>query len=136
VDVLTQAQRSFNLSRIRSRWTAQERELHGLLKGRKVRHRMHPPLAGKPDVLVLPDLVVFIHGCFWHGCRTCYVPPKTRQDYWHPKIDGNRARDRRNTVAARRSGFRVLSLWEHEFKKDAAACVTRIVRAALRSTKT
>src|SRR2546428_13752132 len=68
VDVLTKAQRSFNMSRIGSRWTAQERALHGLLKGRKVRHRMHPVLPGKPDVLVLPDLVVYIHGCFWHGC--------------------------------------------------------------------
>jgi DNA mismatch endonuclease (patch repair protein) len=130
VDVLTPSQRSFNMSRIRSRWTAQERELHALLKGRKVRHRMHPPLAGNPDVLVLPNLVVFIHGCFWHGCRACYVPPKTRQHYWHPKIDGNRARDRRNTAAARRAGFRVLSLWEHQFKRDAASCVSRITRAA------
>ena len=133
MDVLTQSQRSFNMSRIRSRWTAQERSLHGLLKGWKVRHRMHPVLPGKPDVLVTPDLVVFIHGCFWHGCRECYVPPKSRQDYWHPKIDGNRARDRRNSAAARRSGFRVLALWEHEFKRNAANCVARIVRAAGRS---
>src|SRR3989442_12299645 len=94
MDVLTQSQRSFNMSRIRSRWTAQERALHGLLKGRKVRHRMHPVLAGKPDVPVLPDLVGYIHGCFWHGGRACYVAPESRQNYWHPQIGGKPTRDR------------------------------------------
>jgi DNA mismatch endonuclease (patch repair protein) len=118
------------MSRIRSRWTAQERALHGFLKGRKVRHRMHPVLPGKPDVLVGRDLVVYIHGCFWHGCPECYIPPKSRQDYWHPKIDGNRLRDRRNVAAVRRAGFRVMCLWEHDFKHDPASCINRIARAA------
>jgi hypothetical protein len=48
--------------------------------------------------------------------------------------EADRARDRGNTAAAGRSGFRVLSLWEHEFKKNAGACVARIVRAARRSS--
>jgi DNA mismatch endonuclease (patch repair protein) len=113
-DVLTPSQRSFNMSRIRSRWTRQERELHAHLKARKIRHRMHPVIPGKPDALLLPDVAVFLHGCFWHGCRRCYVPPKTREEYWLPKIEGNRRRDRRNARAARRAGFRVLQVWEHD----------------------
>lgn len=129
-DVLTQQQRSFNMSRIRSRWTAQERLVHGLLKAFRVRHRMHPPIPGKPDVLVIPGLAVYLHGCFWHGCPRCYVPAKSRQDYWHPKIDRNRMRDRRNAMAVRRAGYRTLCLWEHDLKRDAPACVRRILRAA------
>ena len=125
-DWLTREQRSYNMSRIRSRWTAQEVAIHGYLKGRKVRHRMHPALPGNPDVLVFPDLAVYLHGCFWHGCPRCYVAPKSRKAYWHPKIGRNRARDKRNAAAAQRAGYRILSLWEHDLKGNAAACAARI----------
>lgn len=133
-DRLTAEQRSFNMSRIRSRWTAQERAAHSYLKGRKVRHRMHPAIPGNPDILVLPNIVVYLHGCFWHGCRRCYVPPKSKEDYWRPKIDRNRARDRRNAAAARCAGYRVLSLWEHDLKTRAAACLARIAAIAKKSS--
>lgn len=126
-DWLTCEQRSYNMSRIRSRWTAQEVAIHSYLKGLKVRHRMHPAAPGNPDVLVFPGpLAVYLHGCFWHGCRRCYVAPKSRKGYWHPKVDRTRSRDRRNAAAARRAGYRVLSLWEHDLKRNAAACAARI----------
>lgn len=129
-DVLTQQQRSYNMSQIRSSWTTQERVIHGFLKALKVRHRMHPLIPGKPDILVLPGLAVYLHGCFWHGCPGCYVPPKSREDYWHPKIERNRRRDRRNAAAARRAGYATLKIWEHEIKRDCGRCLGRLVRAA------
>lgn len=125
-DVFAAEVRSYIMSRIRSRWTSQESAIHSYLKGWKVHHWMHPAIPGNPDILVLPNLAVYLHGCFWHGCPHCYVPPKSRQDYWHPKISRNRARDRRNAAAARRAGYQILRLWEHEVKSDAAKCVARI----------
>lgn len=116
------------MSRIRSRWTLQERAIHGYLKGWKVPHRMHPDVPGVPDILVANRLAVFLHGCFWHGCLKCYVPPKSRKAYWHPKIEGNRERDKKNMAAARRAGYRVLQIWEHDYKRDPERCARRILR--------
>lgn len=129
-DVFPSSTRSFIMSQIRSKWTAQERTIHGFLKGRKTKHRMHPHVPGKPDLVVSPHLAVYLHGCFWHGCPKCYVPPKSRPEYWNPKIRRNRLRDRRNAAAARTAGYRVLFLWEHEIKRSTPRCVARILKSA------
>jgi DNA mismatch endonuclease (patch repair protein) len=118
------------MSRIRSRWTAQERTIHSYLKGWKIKHRMHPAVPGRPDIVVEDRLAVYLNGCFWHGCPRCYVPSKSRQEYWHPKIQGNRARDKKNLLATRRAGYRVIELWEHDYKRSAERCARRIVKRA------
>lgn len=74
-------------------------------------------MPGGPDI-VLPKYkaVVFVHGCFWHrhpGCEKSYRP-KTREGFWEKKFAENVARDRRNIDALRRSGWRVLVVWECE----------------------
>lgn len=38
--------------------------------------------------------------------------PKTRRDYWSQKLKGNQDRDAKNVAKLRRSGWRVLILWE------------------------
>jgi len=93
---------------------------------------LHPKgLPGNPDFLFASaKLAVFVDGCFWHGCPRCYVLPKSRQGYWHAKIDRNRARDKRNSAAAKQAGYRILRLWEHELKRNVAACAERIAKAA------
>lgn len=130
VDVLSPASRSYNMSRIRSRWTFQERTIHSYLKGWKVRHKVHPPVPGKPDFLIGKRLAVYLHGCFWHGCPKCFVPPKSRTEYWYPKIRGNKTRDRKNALNAKKTGLAIVQIWEHEFKKDPRRCAEKIVRAA------
>jgi DNA mismatch endonuclease (patch repair protein) len=131
-DVFPATVRSYMMSRIRSRWTIQERVIHGYLKGWRLHHRMHPEVPGRPDIVVLPRLAVYLHGCFWHGCAKCYVPPKSHQSYWHPKIEGNRARDRRNTSATKRAGYRVIEIWEHDYKRSPELCAQRIRKRARR----
>ena len=126
-DIVDKATRSFVMSRIRKKWTGPERRLHGFLKSRKVRHRMYPRIAGSPDVLVYPKTLIFLDGCFWHGCPKCYIPPKSRQHYWHPKIDGNRRRDRRTRRLLRAQGWTVLQFWEHEFRRDPLRCLSPIL---------
>jgi len=83
------------------------------------RYRTHyRKLPGKPDV-AFPRLrkVIFVHGCFWHGhrCRWGRLP-KSRLEYWGPKIAANRARDRRVIRALRRSGWEVLVVWQCELR--------------------
>jgi len=126
-DIFTKKKRSWVMSRIRGKWTRSERKLHGLLKGRKVRHKMYPKMLGSPDVLIYPRTVVFIDGCFWHGCPKCYVRPKSNRSYWWPKIQRNKTRDAKNRKVLRRSGFRVMHFWEHQFSAEPEECLGRML---------
>jgi DNA mismatch endonuclease (patch repair protein) len=109
-------QRSALMARIRSRDTKPEIAVRRLLHSFGYRFRLHRrDLPGKPDI-VLPRhrLVIFVHGCFWHqhpGCRLA-SKPKTRQDYWRPKLAGNVSRDELAQASLRSLGWRVAVLWE------------------------
>ena len=80
----------------------------------------------EPDLRVRADLVfrsakvvVFIDGCFWHGCPQHFIPPKNNAEWWRQKILANQARDARYRVALGERGWLVISLWEHESPTDA-----------------
>lgn len=83
------------------------------------RFRIHvKDLPGKPD-LVFPKYraVIFVHGCFWHG-HDCHLFkwPKTREEFWKKKIDGNRERDLEAIQVLRDRSWRVLTVWECALK--------------------
>ena len=110
------------MSRIRGRNTGPE------LRVRSIVHRLgfrfslqRTDLPGKPDI-TLPRLrtVIFVHGCFWHRHGNCSnsVVPKTRREFWVGKLNSNVSRDRRNTVALRALGWRVLVVWECELENE------------------
>jgi DNA mismatch endonuclease Vsr len=72
-------------------------------------------LVGKPDFLfAAAKVVLFIDGCYWHGCGQCSHAFRKNRRYWNAKIAGNSERDRRNDASLRRAGYRVLRVWEHE----------------------
>ena len=119
------------MSRIRSKWTAQEKKIHNYLKGRKIKHKMHPSIHGNPDLLLTKtNTVVFLHGCFWHKCPKCYKEPKSKKEYWLPKLEKNVKRDARNKKILKQSGFKILTLWEHQIKADLVKVVNKIVKKA------
>ena len=65
---------------------------------------------------------MFVHGCFWHGCRKCRAgtrPVKSNAGYWAAKRACNRARDRRAAAALSAEGWRVLAVWECEVSRAA-----------------
>lgn len=127
VDNLTKEQRSKTMSRIRSRWTKQEKKVHNALKGNKIKHKMHPEIEGSPDIILKDNkTAVFLHGCFWHKCPACYVEPATNKEYWLPKIEKNLKRDNANKRKLRKQGYQVLTIWEHEIKKDLKKVVSKI----------
>lgn len=82
------------------------------------RYRLHvADLPGKPD-LVFPRLkrIIEVQGCFWHqhpGCIDSHIP-KTRQEYWVPKLAGNQRRDLENRRRLEAMGWRVLMIWACE----------------------
>jgi len=127
VDNLTKEQRSKCMSHIRSKWTAQERKIHNFLKGYKIKHKMHPNIPGSPDILILESkTAIFLHGCFWHKCPKCFKEPATNRDYWLPKIERNVIRDKENASLLRKSGYKVLVIWEHDVKKNFHSILEKI----------
>lgn len=114
-------QRSYNMSRIRSRNTMPERVVRQELWHRGYRYRLNDKrLPGKPD-LVLPKYrsVIFINGCFWHGHRGCpkYVQPKANAEFWREKIARNIARDEINAQRLDTLSWTVITVWKCELTK-------------------
>jgi DNA mismatch endonuclease, patch repair protein len=120
-DVLTPQQRSFNMSRIKSRDTKPEKIVRSIVHALGYRYRLHKPdLFGKPDiVLVRHKKIIDVHGCFFHmhKCRYGSVVPATNAKFWRTKRLSNVERDRRNLRALKRGGWKVLIVWECETRK-------------------
>lgn len=132
-DRLTPAQRSYNMSRIRSTDTAPERAVRRLLHRLGYRYRLHSKeLPGRPDLAFRSKKkVIFVHGCFWHRhrCAKGRLTPKTNADYWQKKFENNRLRDRANAALLRKMGWRVLVVWECQLtKKRSGRLLDRLVR--------
>jgi DNA mismatch endonuclease (patch repair protein) len=104
------------MRRIRSKDTSPEMTVRRLVHRMGYRYRLHVrTLPGCPD-MVFPRLrkIVQVYGCYWHPhgpCRFSHVP-RSRLDYWVPKLDGNRRRDNENVRRLRRLGWRVLVIRE------------------------
>ena len=129
-DRIDAATRSMVMSRITKKWSQIDRKTHNLLKSAKIRHSMYPKLLGSPDVLIYPNVLVFLDGCFWHCCPKCFRPPKSRLRYWGPKLAGNKRRDGRISRALRKQGWKVIRVWEHEIRTRPRAVLHRLNRAS------
>jgi DNA mismatch endonuclease (patch repair protein) len=119
-DVYPPAKRSAVMARVKDRDTAPEWVVRRLLWGLGVRYRLHARgLPGKPDIVMAGRrLVVFVHGCFWHGhdCARGARVPKANRDYWLGKVARNRARDITSREMLEAAGWRVETVWECELK--------------------
>jgi DNA mismatch endonuclease, patch repair protein len=88
-------------------------------------------IAGKPDFAFREQrLLLFVDGCYWHGCPRCYRRPSSNTEYWDAKVLRNRARDVRTTAALKREGWRVIRIWEHQLSSPHS--VLRKILTALR----
>ena len=124
-DIVSEEQRSYNMSRIRSKNTKPELIVRSMLHRIGYRFTVNGPknkkLPGKPDI-VLPKYktVIFVHGCFWHLCPNCKAGriPKTRTEWWKAKLEGNVERDARNQKELKRLGWKVVFVWECELKQS------------------
>jgi DNA mismatch endonuclease (patch repair protein) len=84
-------------------------------------------LPGKPDIVfALRRRAIFVHGCFWHG-HGCAKgrPPKSKLDYWGPKLEANKLRDARNVAQLRSLGWDSLIVWQCE-TADAEGLLKRL----------
>jgi len=117
-DVFSTEVRSRVMKSIRSRGNrSTETRLASMMRSAGIRGwRRHRRVAGSVPDFAFPHLrlVIFVDGCFWHGCPLHSHAPSSNTGYWIPKLAGNRARDRDATSRLRRAGWRVIRLWEHD----------------------
>lgn len=131
-DVFTRRKRSLVMSRIRGSGNlTTEVQLARALKLAHITGWRRHVLLGKsrPDFVFRKQrLVVFVDGCFWHGCIHCQrnLTPSSNVEFWKKKIEGNRARDRKHSSNLRRSGWRVVRIWEHNLKFNPQRSATRL----------
>ena len=121
-DKMTPQQRHNCMSHIRAKNTKPEVLVRQYLHAAGFRFRIHvKKLPGCPDV-VLPKYrtCIFVNGCFWHGHRGCRYAtrPKSNAEFWQTKIQNNIRRDELSAQALDAMGWRVITVWECELKKD------------------
>jgi DNA mismatch endonuclease (patch repair protein) len=120
MDRATSAERSAQMSLVKSKNTGPELVVRKLAHSLGYRYRLHGArLPGKPDlVFAKRKKVVFVHGCFWHrhvGCRRA-TTPATNLDYWLPKFERTVERDQQNIDGLSSLGWSSLVVWECELK--------------------
>ncbi|MBK8458084.1 MAG: DNA mismatch endonuclease Vsr [Phyllobacteriaceae bacterium] len=122
---------------VRGQDTKPEMIVRRLVHALGFRFRLHrKDLPGKPDI-VLPRLrrAIEVRGCFWHkhsdpSCWRSRVP-KSRQEFWIPKLEGNCARDQVNESRLRNLGWDLLVVWECETTPSRREELTNRLRAFL-----
>lgn len=128
------------MSKIRSKNTRPEMILRKALFARGFRYRVNDrKLPGTPDIVLSKyRIVIFVHGCFWHGHEGCKYAsiPKTNTEFWVEKIATNKKRDKIHTEKLIAQGWNVLTVWEcdirHNFKHDLPKLIDTLETVILR----
>ena len=135
-DVFGSAKRSDVMSRIRSKGNKDtEQALMQLLRKNRISGwRRHVPIRLnvektqnsfnlKPEVM--PDfvfrkerVVIFVDGCFWHGCKKHSNLPVNNRSFWFKKLEGNKCRDRQVVKMLRLQRWVVIRVWEHDLQQS------------------
>lgn len=109
---------------VRSRDTGPELKVRRFLHARGLRYRLGRRVAGTRPDMVFPArrIALFVHGCIWHQHpdETCKLArmPKSRLEFWRPKLEGNSVRDRRQYEALAAEGWKIIVVWECELTND------------------
>ena len=120
VDIVDKETRSRMMAAIRGNNTKPEMALRKALHARGFRYRLHGKgINGKPDLVLRKfNIVIFVHGCFWHqhsGCRYSSIPSSNR-DFWLNKLNSNVAREQAVVKELLESGWRIATVWECSLK--------------------
>lgn len=120
MDVLTKKQRSYCMSKIRSKDTKPEITVRKIIYNLGYRYRIHKKnLTGCPDIVLSKHRkIIFVNGCWWHrhNCKLGRRSPKSNLSYWLPKLCANKERHIRNVKKLRNQGWKVLNVWECKIK--------------------
>ncbi|WP_270525134.1 very short patch repair endonuclease [Longibaculum muris] len=113
--------RSKIMSRIKGKDTSIELKVRKYLYHHGFRYKKNDKsLPGTPDIVITKyKVAIFINGCFWHHHHNCKyaVYPKTRKEYWIPKIEKNVDNDIKHYQQLEELDYRVIVVWECEINE-------------------
>jgi len=129
MDIKTKEQRSYNMSRVRSKNTKPEKIMFSLLKRNGFKFKKHYNILGKPDI-VFPNrkLAVFINGEFWHG-RDYVTLKKKIPEFWVKKIGQNIRRDKFVQGKLREDGWHILNFLGRNIIRNPDKSIKRLMRS-------
>jgi DNA mismatch endonuclease (patch repair protein) len=90
-------------------------------------------ISGRSSLPFQDEPVMFVDGCFWHGCPKHATQPKGNAVFWRDKLEANKTRDRKVNRLLHAKGWRVLRIWEHDMKSSRQAYTVRRVERTLHS---
>jgi DNA mismatch endonuclease (patch repair protein) len=117
-DIFPPEKRS-EIRRIRPSGTRPELRIKELLGRLGAEHVHQARVLGRSVDFLVPGrkLVIEYRSCYWHnhGCRFSRVP-KSRQEYWVPKLERNRERDRRKDAELESAGYTIFVVRDCDFE--------------------
>ena len=118
MDLWDKKKRSAVMAKIRSKDTKPELIVRRYLWSRGYRYRKNVRgLPGTPDIVLRKyGVVIFVHGCFWHGHEVDGTMPHTHTEFWRKKIERNKERDEKSKRALMWMGWMVITIWECQLK--------------------
>ncbi|MEO6330828.1 MAG: DNA mismatch endonuclease Vsr [Ginsengibacter sp.] len=136
-DIFTKNKRSEIMAAVKATETKPEIVIRKFLFSKGFRYRKNVKLLpGKPDVVLSKyNTVIFINGCFWHGHNNCEAStlPKSGIEYWSKKIGSNITRDKKNITELKRLGWKVIIVWECQYKKLIEETKSKLIKLILKS---
>ena len=118
MDIWDKEKRSAVMAKIRGKDTKPEWIVRRYLFAHGYRYRKNvKTLPGSPDIVLRKyGIVIFVHGCFWHGHEVDSHIPHSNTEFWAKKIQRNKERDQQDKDALLRLGWNVLTIWECQLK--------------------
>jgi len=131
MDKLTKAQRSRNMSKIKSANTKPEKMLRAALWHEGIRYRKNwRKIIGCPDIAITKyKIAVFVDGDFWHARGHQESPGEevgSNKEFWRKKLARNVERDKEVNEQLVAEGWIVLRFWASDIKKDIGVAVKEI----------
>lgn len=122
---------SARMARVRRKDTPIEVKLRKAVWSLGGRYRTQlTDLPGRPDFgSRVRRVAVFVDGCFWHGCPTCYRRPAANAVEWKRKVAYNRARRRMVRRQLKSMDWTVFEVWGHQVNGDLGKVALRVAKA-------
>jgi DNA mismatch endonuclease, patch repair protein len=127
-------ERSAQMALVRSKDTKPELVVRKIVSQLRFKYQMNSKyFRGTPDLsFVRHKKAIFVHGCFWHQHQssTCWRSriPKTRQEFWLPKLKANQIRDRKQIRELRKNDWQALVVWECQTIKSKQPALAKRIR--------
>lgn len=118
------------MSGIRSKDTKLDIAMMNLLERNRISFERYPKMYGNPDFLIQKQIALFCDSSFWHG--RCWERLKkqlargSNAKYWIDHIETNRRRDRKVTAILKKSGVKVLRVWDKDILKSPDTCIDKV----------